>query len=72
MVRIGGSLETAPIGEQLFARDASRRDCMAFWLLLDTYATGLLAQALGGRSSGFHALQPCSGGPGIGASLPSS
>src|SRR5215211_4308115 len=40
------SLEAAPIGGQLFAHDNSQRDCTAFRLLLDTYATRLLAQAL--------------------------
>src|SRR5215208_2687289 len=45
------SLEAAPIGGQLFAHDNSQRDCTAFRLLLDTYATRLLAQALSTRLS---------------------
>src|SRR5215203_5217913 len=43
------SLEAAPIGKQIFAHGISQRDPTAFWLVLDTYATRLLAQAL--RSS---------------------
>jgi hypothetical protein len=39
-------LEAAPIGGQLFAHGISGRDCIAFCLLLDTYDTRLLAQAL--------------------------
>jgi len=40
------NLEAAPIGGQLFAHGISGRDCIAFCLLLDTYDTRLLAQAL--------------------------
>src|SRR5215207_5281163 len=39
-------LEAAPIGKQIFAHGISQRDPTAFWLVLDTYATRLLAQAL--------------------------
>src|SRR5215203_6594183 len=41
-----GGLEAAPIGKQIFAHGISERDPTAFWLVLDTYATRLLAQAL--------------------------
>ena len=44
-------LEAAPIGGQLFAHGISGRDCIAFCLLLDTYDTRLLAQALIYRTS---------------------
>src|SRR5918995_6452885 len=37
------------MGGQLFAHDNSQRDCTAFRLPLDTYATRLLAQALSDR-----------------------
>ena len=40
------ALEAAPIGGQLLAHGISGRDCIAFCLLLDTYDTRLLAQAL--------------------------
>src|SRR5215203_5826970 len=39
-------LELARIGKQIFAHGISERDPTAFWLVLDTYATRLLAQAL--------------------------
>jgi hypothetical protein len=45
------TLEAAPIGGQLFAHGISGRDCIAFCLLLDTYDTRLLAQALIYRTS---------------------
>jgi hypothetical protein len=41
--RLLHGLEAAPIGEQFFAHGISRRDWTAFWLVLDTYATRLLA-----------------------------
>src|SRR5829696_7596341 len=44
-------LEAAPIGKQIFAHGISERDPTAFWLVLDTYATRLLAQALKGFST---------------------
>jgi hypothetical protein len=42
-------LELAPIGEQLFTHGNSERDCTALCLLLDTYATRLLAEPLRGK-----------------------
>jgi hypothetical protein len=57
------ALEAAPIGGQLFTHDTSRNDCAAISLLLDTYATRLLAQALNaepkkGRAGGWRILTP--------------
>ena len=39
-------LEAAPIGWQLFVLESGKSDSIAFLLLLATYATRLLAQAL--------------------------
>src|SRR5215203_4788330 len=39
-------LEAAPIGWQLFVLESGKSDSMVFLLLLATYATRLLAQAL--------------------------
>jgi hypothetical protein len=44
--RKGRDLELAPIGWQLFVLKSGKSDSIAFLLLLDTYATRLLAQAL--------------------------
>jgi hypothetical protein len=39
-------IEAAPIGWQLFVLESGKSDSIAFLLLLATYATRLLAQAL--------------------------
>src|SRR5215217_6020697 len=41
-----GGLEAAPIGWQLFVLESGKSDSIVFLLLLATYATRLLAQAL--------------------------
>jgi len=46
-------LEAAPIGWQLFVLEGGKSDSIAFLLVLATYATHLLAQALNSR--GFEA-----------------
>jgi hypothetical protein len=43
---VKGDLEAAPIGWQLFVLESGKSDSIAFLLLLATYATRLLAQAL--------------------------
>ena len=43
---IATALEAAPIGWQLFVLESGKSDSIAFLLLLATYATRLLAQAL--------------------------
>src|SRR5215208_8259180 len=42
----GEKLEAAPIGWQLFVLESGKSDSIVFLLLLATYATRLLAQAL--------------------------
>src|SRR5215217_2253642 len=54
-------LEAAPIGWQLFVLESGKSDSIVFLLLLATYATRLLAQALG-RCLFVFFFEDCHGG----------